>query len=243
MMMQDQVATVTRASEAVVVAVVLLVPFLFALVLPSLTDTTSGGWPGVVLIAAVTLMEAPLAALACWAVRRGGDSLSTIGVVRPHFAWLAVAVIVLVGVIWVTWLRHTGAWDGAASSSGAGGGSYTTAQRIALVLLGVPQIYLQELIYRGFAIAFLHRLTGSTIVAVLIASAAFAVAHITSLGGNLAVSLASVFVVAILLSALYLATRDLTSVFVIHWAWVAWLAVGLSTNDAATVAQSRMPVS
>lgn len=242
-MIQGEVANVTRASEAGVVAVVLLVPFLFALVLPRLTDTTSGGWAGVVLIAAVTLMEAPLAALACWAVRRRGDPLSTIGVVRPHVAWLAAAVIVFVGALWLVWLRHIGTWEGAVSSAGAAGGSYTTGQRVALVLLGVPQIYLQELIYRGFAITFLHRLTGSTVAAVVIASAAFALAHITSLGGNLVVSLTSVFVVALVLSALYLATRDLTSVFVIHWAWVAWLAVGLSTNAAATVTRPRTSVS
>jgi membrane protease YdiL (CAAX protease family) len=100
----------------------------------------------------------------------------------------------------------------------------------ALALLGIPQIYLQELLYRGFAITFIERATGSIVAAVAISSAAFALAHITSLGGNLAVSLASVFAVSVLLSILYTATRDVSPVFVLHWAWVAWLAVGLSRH-------------
>lgn len=228
--------------EALVVGVVLVLPILFAVALPKLTDTTSGGEIGVGLIAAVTAMEVPLAALAVWAVRRRGDTVTTIGVVRPHPAWLAIGLLILAGALWLSWQRHTGAWAGASSASGAGGGSYTTQQRLALIGLGIPQIYLQELLYRGFAITFLERLTGSLAAAVVVSSAAFTLAHITSLGGNLWVSLLSVFVVSVLLSLLYAATHDLTPVFMVHWAWVAWLYVGLS-GHAAAPAQPTVPAS
>jgi len=216
--------------DLVVLAAVLAVPFLFALALPRLADTTSGGSEGVAIIAAVTLMEVPLALLAVWAVRRRGEPLSVIGIVRPSPMWICAALVVLAGAAWLTWQRHTGAWAGAVSASGAGGGAYTTPQRIALVALGVPQIYLQELLYRGFAIAWLERITGSVVAAVVISAAAFAIAHITSLGGNLAVSLLAVFITGVVLGILYTTTRDLMPVFLIHWAWVAWLAVGLSTH-------------
>lgn len=219
--------------EVLAVAAVLIVPFLFALALPAITDPAAGGRQGVALIAAVTALELLLAGVAVWAVRRRGDTLASIGVVRPHAAWAAVAVVIAAGAGWLIWRRHTGAWGGATSSAGAGGGDYTTAQQITLVALGIPQIYLQELLYRGFAITFLERITGSLAAAVAISSVAFALAHITSLGGNLLVSLFAVFVASVLFSLLYAATRDLMPVFVIHWAWVAWLVVGLSGHTAA----------
>lgn len=218
------------STELLAVVAVLLVPFLFALVLPRFADFEAGGRAGVLVIGLVAAVEAPLALLALWTVRRRGDSLASIGIVRPHPAWVVAGLVVLVGAAWFTWQRHTGAWAGAVSATGAGGGEYTTGQMAALVALGIPQIYLQELLYRGFAITVLERATGSTVAAIGISSAAFALAHITSLGGNLVVGLASVFVVSILLSILYTATRDLLPVFVVHWAWVAWLAVGLSNH-------------
>lgn len=217
-------------TELLVVAAVLLIPFLSALVLPRFADVETGGAGGVAVIAAVVVMELPLGVLAVWAVRRRGDGLSSVGIVRPHPAWAIAGLVVLVGAAWLLWQRHTGGWTGAASATGAGGGEYTTSQMAALALLGIPQIYLQELLYRGFAITFIERATGSIVAAVAISSAAFALAHITSLGGNLAVSLASVFAVSVLLSTLYTATRDVSPVFVLHWAWVAWLAVGLSRH-------------
>lgn len=220
-------------TELIVVAAVLVVPILFALVLPRFADFEAGGLAGVAVIALVAVMELPLCVLVMWAVRRRGDGLSSIGIVWPHPALVIAGLVVLVGAAWLLWLRHTGAWTGAASATGAGGGEYTTSQMAALVLLGIPQIYLQELLYRGFAISILERATGSIVAAVAISSAAFALAHITSLGGNLAVSLASVFVISVLLSILYIATRDVTPVFVIHWVWVAWLAVGLSRHASA----------
>lgn len=220
--------------ELVAVVTVLLVPFLFALILPRLADFEAGGRAGVLVIALVATVEAPLALLAIWAVRRRGDSLASIGIVRPHPAWAIAALAVAVGAAWLTWQRHTGAWAGVLSNGGPGGGEYTTGQMALLVALGIPQIYLQELLYRGFAITVLERATGSTVAAIVISSAAFALAHITSLGGNLAVSLVGVFVTSILLSILYTATRDLLPVFVIHCAWVAWLAVGLSNHTAST---------
>lgn len=222
--------------ELLVVAAVLVVPFLFALVLPRIASVESGGRAGVAVIALVTLIELPLAALAVWAVRRRGDSLSSIGIVRPHPAWVIACLGVFAIAAWLLWRRHTGAWSGAVSAAGAGAGGteHTTWQMAALVLLGVPQIYLQELLYRGVAITFLDRATGSIAAAIAISSAAFALAHITSLGGNLAASLAGVFVASVLFSILYTSTRDVMPVFAIHWAWVAWLAVGLSVHTSST---------
>lgn len=224
----------THRVELMVAITVLVVPFLFALLLPRVAASRPGGWPGVGVIALVALVELPLVGLAVWAVRRNGGDLSSIGIVRPHLAWVVVCLVVLIAAWWLAWLRHTGAWTGAISAAGAGGGAYTTAQMVALVLLGVPQIYLQELLYRGVAITFLERTTGSVVAAVAISSAAFALAHITSLGGNLAVSLAGVFVASVLFSILYTSTRDVIPVFVIHWVWVAWLAVGLSEHISTT---------
>ena len=228
--------------EWLVVGVVLTVPLLFALALPRFIDVSADRWTGVALIAAVTVMEVPLAALAVWATGWRGETLASIGVTRPHPLSIAIGVAVLAGALWLIWARHTGVWDGASSAAGAGGGAYTTAQRLAFVALGVPQIYLQELLYRGFAITFLERWTHSVAAAIALASAAFTLAHITSLGGNLLVSLASVFLVSVLLSLLYIATRTLAPVFLVHWAWVIWLTVALSDTASTSAAAAASPV-
>src|SRR2546423_12741715 len=156
-----------------VLAVVLIVPFLFALIFPVFTETTAGGRTGVWLIAAVTAMEVPLGALIIWAVRRRGDPLSSVGVVRPGIVWLVATIALVVVAGWLIWARQAGVWAGAVPTGGARGGTYTAWQRIALVALGVPQIYLQELIFRGFAITVLHRATGSFASALVVSSAAF----------------------------------------------------------------------
>ncbi len=154
--------------------------------IPGLAELTQagdrGGWFN--FWATAALLEWIGFFLCLAAVRSGNSSLSQIGFTskRPRLTyWLfALTVALFLGVILA---RHYGYYAPPSASEGVVRGgralftTITTGERFFWIGMSLTAAFCEETMYRGFALTRLRRLLGSSWLAILVATFAFAYFH------------------------------------------------------------------
>jgi len=144
-----------------------------------------------------------------------GRKLSDIGFRRPRWSTLiwGVAIVVLGFFVqpldqWLLRAMH-GSFPEQALDKFAGLPAWV------LALIVVRAAVVEEILYRGYAIERVAALTGSRILAVLIPSAAFVIAHMQTWG--VAYAIAFVGPLALIMSGMYLWRRDIGVNMIAHF--------------------------